>query len=350
MKSQQTSESELHRYAAQCALNKIGVDGQRRLGKARVAIVGVGAIGSIIADRLVRAGVGFVRLIDRDLVELSNLQRQFLFDEADVSAHLPKAVAAAGKLRAINQSVEIEARDEDLNPRTSDSLLEGLDLIVDGTDNMPARWLLNDYSVAHKVPWIYGGVGTVGGATATVIGESPPCLRCLEEMFRRREKGGSCLTDGVLNTITAIIGSLEATESLRYLVERRFPRQPRFSIMDAWVPELRNYHFEARPDCPCCVHRRFQYLSGEIATDVAALCGDNSFIVTPSTPVDAATSPDVARGLRMLGDATSNEFLLYFRKGDLTVVVHRHGKVMVRGVPDEKSAKGVVSQYFGIAV
>lgn len=335
------------RYAPQFALKEIGAGGQERIKESRVAIVGLGATGSVIADRLARAGVGFLRLVDRDLIEMSNLQRQFLYDEEDVRLRLPKVIAASRKLRAINSTVEIEACDCELNASTSDSLLSRVDLILDGTDNVFTRFLMNDYSVVRKVPWIYGGVGSTGGATASVLGESTACLRCIEKTLTDADTGGSCLTEGLLNTATAIIGALEATEAIRYLVERSLPSPSRLSIIDVWKADFRNTHFQGRPQCPCCGHGEHPYLRGDLSSTVSSLCGGDSFMFSPTRCVDPSMFPTLCERLGPLGRAYFNDFLFHFTNGRITLVVYRHGKVMVRGVSEEKRAKGILNEYLG---
>jgi len=337
------------RYAAQQALEQIGNEGQKRLLASRVAVVGCGATGTAILDRLARAGVGTVRLIDRDIVELANLQRQFLYDERDLEQ--PKAIVAARKLQAINHTIEIQPIDADLNSRTCEQFLGGTNLILDGTDNLPTRWLINDFSVATGIPWIFGGVDTTGGATSSLLGCGGPCLRCIEGLLRRWDTGGSCLTAGVLNTVTSIIGSLEATEALRYLVQGAATSdEARLTLVDPWNGYFRILSFERYSKCPCCVQKDFSYLAGRWDVPVHPLCGGNSFVIIPKVPIDPAVLSQLAPRLEALGKVAYNEFLLRFTHDEFSVFVFRMGQILVKGVADEKRAKAIVSEYFGSAV
>ena len=265
------------RYSRQTLFNGIGNEGQARIMQSRVALVGCGALGAVQASLLVRAGVGKLRIIDRDFVEESNLQRQILFDEEDVRAVLPKAVAAEKKLRAVNSLVEVEGLVEDVNASSIERLLEGFDLIVDASDNFDVRFLVNDYAVKTGTPWVYGACVGSYGLTFPILPGEGACLRCVFESAPPAGVSPSCDTAGVIGPIVAVIAGIQVAEALKILSGKRDRINRTITTIDLWdnrhdVLNLPPPH----PDCPCCGRHEFPYLDGTLGADATTLCGRNS--------------------------------------------------------------------------
>jgi len=241
----------LYRYSRQMLVSRIGREGQEKLAAARVGLVGCGALGSVIANHLVRAGIGRVRIADRDYPELHNLHRQVLFTEDDVARRTPKVEAAAAHLRAINSDVSVEPLQVTIDPDTLPAFAAGLDLLVDGTDNFPTRFALNDYAVGRGMPWVYGGVIGSSGMTMTIIPGDGPCLRCLIRDLPDREQTPTADVAGVLNTVVAVIASVEATEVIKLLVEPE-ARSRHLLVLDLWDLTFDKLEVARDPDCVCC--------------------------------------------------------------------------------------------------
>lgn len=253
---------ELERYVRQMVFADIGEEGQRKLLSSSVAVIGCGGLGSHIADNLVRAGVGRLKIADRDYVELINLQRQLLFDEHDVHESLPKAEAAARKLRAINSQVKIEPLVIDVTPDSVESIIGGVDLVLDGCDNFETRYLINDACVKHAIPWIYGGAVASYGMTMSVIPHETPCLRCIFPEMPPPETLATCVTDGVLASIVAIIAALECSEALKLLTGRGKINHGLIHV-DVWENSFEVFSVQRRDDCATCGNGRHDFLEGE---------------------------------------------------------------------------------------
>jgi molybdopterin-synthase adenylyltransferase len=332
----------LERYSRQIRFSGIGEAGQQRLLDARVAVVGCGALGSFQAGALARAGVGFLRIIDRDYVELSNLQRQWLFDQCDVEQGLPKAIAAARKLAAINSDIEVEPAVADLTPSNVDDLLGDVSLILDGTDNFETRYLINDYAVSRGLPWIYGAAVGSYGITMPVMPGTTACLRCIYP----EPPGGAqptCETAGVLGPITALIASLQVSEALKVLCG--VPVSRKISTVDVWSGEIRQVA-QPPPDerCPACGRREFPYLNGERRSPVS-LCGRNAVqIHERSRPLDLA---DLAERLAPLGVVRANEFALRFEIPPYLLTIFPDGRAIVKGTTDVGVARSLYARYVG---
>ncbi len=333
------------RYSRQSRFAPLGEDGQRRIRKASVAIVGCGALGTVEAEILARAGVGTVRLIDRDFVELSNLQRQFLYSEADAADALPKAAAAAKRLAAVNSEVVLEPQVADLTPASAEELLEGVDLIVDGTDNFEARFLINDFAVREDIPWIYAAaVGSYGLKLAVIPGQTA-CLRCVYP----EPPGGSqptCETDGVIAPITATIAALACGDALKILARGAESLAARMTTVDVWSGEIRQTKPPARdPACPCCARRDFVHLNGQRRAPIS-LCGRNAVqIHERSRPVDLA---ELAQRLSALAEVRSNDFAVRALVESFELTVFPDGRAIVKGTTDPGVARGVYARYVGI--
>jgi adenylyltransferase/sulfurtransferase len=323
----------------------LGEDGQRKLAGARVGLVGCGALGSIIASHLVRSGVGYLRLVDRDYPQLHNLHRQFLYTEQDVAARLPKAVAAADHLRAANSQVTVDPVVGDINPFSIKAFAEGLDMLVDGTDNFATRFLVNDWAVERGLPWVYGGVIGASGMTLTVVPGQGPCLRCL---FRDPPPPGSqptCDTAGVLSTAVAVVASLEANEALKLIV-RPEDRSRSLLSLDIWDLTFEHLAVERDPDCPCCGQRQFPFLAAEEEYSVVGLCGRDAIQIVPRARgnIDLA---QLERRLAVLGPTRRNAFLLEAEVEGATLTVFPDGRAILAGVQDPSLAQGLYARYVG---
>ncbi len=332
------------RYSRQSRFAPLGEEGQRRIRAARVAVVGLGALGSVQADLLARAGVGALRLIDRDFVEISNLQRQTLYQESDAAEALPKAVAAARRLAQVNSEVRLEPLVGDLSPRNIDETLEGVDLILDATDNFETRYLINDFAVRGGIPWIYGAaVGSYGIKLAIVPGVTA-CFRCV---YPEPPSGAqpTCETAGVLGPVTAAIASLQIGDALKILACGRESVAARLTTVDVWTGQIRQTAPPARdPDCPCCARREFPHLEGKHRAPIS-LCGRNAVqIHERSRPVNL---PELASRLGALAVVRVNEFALRAALDPYELTVFPDGRAIIKGTTDPGIARSVYARYVG---
>jgi adenylyltransferase/sulfurtransferase len=334
------------RYSRQVLFRGIGADGQRRLGAGRVAIVGCGATGSALASLLGRAGVGTLRIIDRDYVEASNLQRQSLFEEKDAAESLPKAIAAARKIAAFNSEIVVEARVEDVTPRNIDVLLDGMDVILDGTDNFETRYLLNDYAVKNSVPWIYTAAVGSYGITMNVLPGKTACLACI---FPDTPHGTveTCDTSGILNTAVNAVASIAATEAVKLLIGGAAAEQLRKTLwsIDVW----KNEHAEIaasnpQPGCPACGQRDFVHLAGEGRPHIT-LCGRNSVqIHERARPINFA---EMQQRLEAHGIVRHNEFVLKFWREPYEMTLFPDGRAIIKGTIDTGIARSLYARFVG---
>ena len=334
------------RYSRQVLFRGIGAQGQRKLAASRVAIVGCGATGSALAGLLGRAGVGKLRIIDRDYVEPSNLQRQSLFDESDAAESLPKAVAASRKIAAFNSEVSVEARVADLIPSNIQTLLEGMDLILDGTDNFETRYLINDYAIDRSLPWIYSAAVGSYGVTLNVIPGQTACLACI---FPDSPRGivETCETSGILNSAVNLVASIAATEAMKILVGGTGADNLRRTMLsfDLWTNE--NAEISAakpRSGCRACGERDFIHLAGEGRPHIT-LCGRNSVqIHERQRPIDFA---EMDRRLRPHGMVRHNDFVLKFWHDPYEMTLFPDGRAIIKGTTDTAVARSLYARYVG---
>ena len=330
------------RYSRQILFSGLGEEGQRRLLGSRVAIAGCGALGSFHAGALARAGVGSLAIIDRDYVEWSNLQRQWLFTEADAAEGLPKAVAAARAIGAINSDVKAEPAVADLVPANIDELFSGADLVLDGTDNFETRYLINDWCVSHGVPWIYGAAVASYGLTMPVLPGKSACLKCV---FPAQPTGAhpTCETAGVLNAITSAIASLQVGDAIRILSGVEVA--PRITTMDVWSGIVRQVAVPERaPDCQACAKRDFVHLNGEGRPPIS-LCGRDAVqIHERRSLVDLA---ELDARLAPLGQVRRNEFALRFFAPPYEMTVFPDGRAIIKGTSDPGVARSLYARYIG---
>ena len=336
--------SDPQRYSRQERFAAIGEAGQRRILESRVAIVGCGALGSVQAEALARAGVGFLRLIDRDYVELNNLQRQFLFDESDARAGLPKAIAAERRLKTVNSAIKIDAAVADLVPSNADDLLDGMDLVMDGSDNFETRYLINDFAVSRGRPWIYGAALGSYGLTMPVFPGESACLRCV---YPEPPAGvqASCETAGVLAAVTLAVSALQVAAALKILSGNAESVQRRITSIDVWTGEVRQAGpFEPDPQCPACGLQQFDYLDGRRRTPIS-LCGRNAVqIHERSRPLDLA---ELAAQLEPLAGVRWNEFALRAQIEAYEMTVFPDGRAIIKGTTDIGVARSLYARYVG---
>jgi molybdopterin-synthase adenylyltransferase len=330
------------RYSRQILFPGIGLAGQSRLRNSAVAIVGVGALGSFQAMAMARAGIGRLRLIDRDYVDLSNLHRQWLYEEEDAENGVPKAVAARKRLERINSEVEYAAEISDLTPRNAQELLDGVDLILDGTDNFETRYLINDFAVSRRIPWIYGGAVASTGIVMPVIPLETGCLRCVYPT----PSGGiqmTCDTAGILATAASLVASLQVSLAIRVLVGDR----PAGDIMtaDVWTGKIRTVAAPGRdPDCPCCAQGNYEWLDGAHRAPVS-LCGRNAVqIHEKHRPLDLVA---LGKQLAPLGQVRANEFALRFFVDPYEMTFFPDGRAIIKGTTDPGVARSLYARYAG---
>jgi adenylyltransferase/sulfurtransferase len=332
------------RYSRQILFHGIGIEGQCRLADSHVAIAGCGATGAAAATLLARAGVGTITLIDRDFVEESNLQRQVLFDEADAREALPKAEAAKRKISLFNGSVEVHARVADLVPANIHELLEGADIVLDGTDNFETRYLINDYAVERRRPWIYAAALGAYSATMNILPEETACLACL---FPAAPGGAieTCDTAGILNTSVNLAASIQATEAIKFLVGASYQMRRTLLARDLWTNESSEVSAAApRPNCEVCRKRDFAHLRGEGRPHIT-LCGRNSVqIHEHHRPVDFAA---MQRRLEPHGNVRFNRLLLRFERGEHTITLFADGRTLIQGTTDLAVARSLYSRFIG---
>ena len=332
------------RYSRQVLFHGIGAEGQKRLRASRVAMVGCGATGSASAGLLARAGVGFIRIIDRDYVEPSNLQRQSLFDESDAAESLPKAIAAARKIAAFNSDVVVEAQVADVTPATIEELLADVQLVLDGTDNFETRYLLNDYAVRERVPWIYAAAVGSYGVTMNVLPGETACLACV---FPESPRGTfeTCDTAGILNSAATTVAAIEATEAIKFLVGAREQLRPTLLSFDLWRNDRSEISVKrAREDCRACASRDFVHLAGKGRPHIT-LCGRNSVQIHElQRPVNFA---EMMQRLAPHGTVRHNEFVLKFWREPYEMTLFPDGRAIIKGTTDTAVARSLYARYVG---
>ncbi len=335
------------RYSRQILLREIGEEGQKRLLESKIAIIGVGALGCVVANNLVRAGAGRILIVDRDFVELNNLQRQMLFDEDDVD--LPKAVAAVEKLRRVNSEVEIEPVVKDLNHTNAEKILRGVELLLDGTDNLQTRFLINDVCMKNDIPWIYAGAVGTQGMMMDIIPGKTACFRCFLPEVPAPGSLPTCDTAGVLNTIPAIIASIESTEAIKILLGKMTSTttESNLIIYDAWSNTFEKMTMRRDESCRCCFEHEFDFLSAEKKEIITSLCGGNAVQITPAESTDISFD-SLAERLKGLGEAKFNDFILRFKEGDREISLFKDGRAIIKGTNDEKVARSLYARYIGI--
>jgi adenylyltransferase/sulfurtransferase len=393
----------LTRYSRQILFSGIGEEGQGLLGQSHAIIIGCGALGSVSASLLTRAGVGSLKIIDRDFIEENNLQRQILFDEEDIKKGLPKAIAAQEKLRKANSSIKIEGVVSDVNYTNIERLLDGADVIIDGLDNFESRFLLNDYCVKNNIPWIYGAcIGSTGLTMNIVPAIGTPCLRCVLESLPPAGTVPTCDTAGIIGSIAAVIASIQATEAIKLLTKNIDAMNKDLIKYDIWNGKTQKVHVSdasrqvpsmgcdvntslrgseateaissdeiaspsARNDrtatgCPTCKQGNYEFLNASAGTRTTTICGRNGVQVIPISPPLAKGDlggfkfEHLASKLRPLGEVSFNKFMLKFKPAPnganevdkYEATIFPDGRAIITGTTDVGIAKGLYAKYIGV--
>jgi molybdopterin-synthase adenylyltransferase len=338
------------RYSRQVLFREIGAAGQEKLSSSRVLLVGCGALGTVIAEILVRAGIGELTIADRDFVEDSNLQRQSLFTESDARQALPKSIAAARRLGEINSNVRVVPQVTEVNSKTIAELAGSRHLIVDGTDNFETRYLLNDASLCWNIPWIYGAcVGAYGLSLAIIPGETP-CLRCLLEHLPPPGSSPTCDTTGVIGPIVHVIAAMESAEALKVLTGNVSKVNRKLVSFDVWNNQIISVDLNRigkAPECPACAGRSFEFLAGGHESQTEALCGRNAVQIRPGAPILVTDLSLIAQRLASLGPVIQNEYLIRATLDGFEIAIFRDGRCIVRGTSDPAEARRIYSKFVG---
>ena len=338
------------RYVRQTRFSPLGEAGQSRLQESRVLICGCGALGSVLAESLTRAGVGHLRIVDRDFLEITNLHRQVLYDEEDVRAELPKAIAAERKLRKINSTVDIEAHVADVSHVNMEELCEGVHCICDGTDNFETRFLLNDAAHSLGIPWVYGGCVGAEGQQMTIIPGETPCLRCLMTEIPPPGSTPTCDSVGVLGPIVQVIASMQSMEAIKILSGNADSINRMLNVFDLWdgrIRQIRVDRLREGGNCPTCQQHEYSWLRGDEGSHSSVLCGRNA--VQLSFPnASSLDLPAMAEKLRPLGSVRVNPFLLRAELDGFSLTLFSDGRAIISGTEDVAEAKTVYSKYVGL--
>lgn len=336
------------RYSRQILFREIGAEGQEKLLNSRVLLVGCGALGASHAEILARAGVGFLRIVDRDFVEFTNLQRQTLYSEADAKERLPKAVAAKSRLAEINSEIEVEAVVADVNNSNIENFVKDVDLVLDGTDNFQIRYLINDACVKLNKIWIYGAAVSSYGTTMTIQPNETPCLRCIFEEMPAAGSAPTCDTAGVIQPIISSVSAIQTTEALKILTGNSDKLHKSLIQIDVWQNDWRKIKLGApNADCECCAKRNFEFLSADANEFSAVLCGRNAVQIQPANAAKIDLQI-LAERLKNLGDVKQNEYLVRLNVGEYELTIFSDARAIVRGTDDVSTARSVYARYVGV--
>lgn len=329
----------------------VGETGQKKLGESRVTLIGCGGLGTVLADTLVRAGVGFLRIVDRDCVELNNLQRQVLFGEAEVAMGAPKAVAAAERLARINSRVTVEPIVANAEPGNVESFAVGSNLILDATDNFEIRFLINDVAVKHRIPWVYGGCVAADGMVMPIVPHQTPCLRCVWPEAPPVGANPTCDTVGILAPVVHVVASLQAVEAIKILTGQGEAVSSGFLQVNVWTGQFNQFHLRGvreAGDCPCCKQGRFEYLTGERTGEVDTLCGRGAVQISPPSPANVDFAAVAARVGPLAKEAPRiDRYLLRFAVEEYEITLFRDGRAVIKGTADPDKARSVYARYIG---
>lgn len=338
---------DLIRYSRQVLFNGIGEEGQRRLQRSRVLIIGCGALGSAQAESLARAGVGSLRIADRDFVEASNLQRQTLFTEHDASERTPKAVAAARHIAQINTDIAVQPEIVDVNQSNIERLVTDCDVVLDGTDNFATRYLINDACVKHQINWVYGAAVGSYGVTMTIQPHRTPCLRCVFEEPPPAASAPTCDTAGVIMPIISVVAAVQVAETLKLLTGQEESLHHSLMQFDVWKNEWRKINpGSPSPDCPTCGQSNFATLDATAGDFAAVLCGRDAVQISPAQ-LTQINFEQLAARLRVTGEVKFNEYLLRFRTGEFEVTVFQDARSIIRGTSEINTARSLYAKYIG---
>jgi molybdopterin-synthase adenylyltransferase len=335
------------RYSRQILFQGIGQEGQNRLLGSRVLILGCGALGSAQAESLARAGVGHLRIVDRDFIEFSNLQRQTMFTERDAEERLPKAIAAANHIQQINSETKIEPIVADVNQSNIERLIQECNVVVDGTDNFSTRYLINDACVKHQVTWVYGAAVGSYGVTMTIRPHQTACLRCVFEEAPPAASAPTCDTSGVIMPIINLVAAVQVSEVMKLLTHNVAELHGSLMQFDVWLNEWRKINpGPPRSDCPTCGLRVFESLAPGSTEGAAVLCGRDAVQISPATPTEINFQSLAAR-LQGAGEVKFNDYILRFRTGDFELTVFRDARSIIRGTNEITTARSLYAKYIG---
>ncbi len=343
-------DQSLERYSRQILSQHIGEECQKVLMDSNAVVVGCGALGTVSSNYLTRAGIGQIRIIDRDFIEESNLQRQILFDENDIAEGLPKAIAAQRKLRKINNKSNIEGIVTDVNYANIEELSKDVDIIIDGTDNFETRFLINDFCVKNNIPWIYGACIGSRGLTMNIVPLTTPCLRCVFETMPQMGTFPTCDTAGVIGPIAGFIGSIQATEAIKILAGKHESANKTLIEIDVWDTKVKQIDISELMDlndCPTCKLHTYKFLEAEDGVMVTLLCGKNAVQVM-SRNISSIDLVQLSKRLASISDISSNEFMLKFKVKDNEFTVFPDGRAIITGTNDLNTAKSLYSKYLGM--
>lgn len=333
------------RYIRQKTFYGIGEKGQSILKKSRVLIIGVGALGSVILNNLSRAGVGFIRIIDRDYVDITNLGRQILFTEEDALENIPKVNAAANHIKKINSEITVEPISDDVNNSNIETYIKDVDLVLDGTDSFELRFLINEACHKNKKKWIYGGVIGAGGGTMNIL-EGGPCFRCFIEDIPEIGTYDTCVTEGVIAPITSIIGSYQSAEAIKILLNSDEVSN-KYIAIDLWDNILEYIQIDKNPDCPVCGQGKYEMLDDKESSGFTSICGSDSVQILPvkKTQVNFTI---IEERLEKLGNVKANKFLLSFENSEVSFKLFPDGRAIINNTTDENVAKKIYTDYIGL--
>lgn len=336
---------DIKRYSRQMSFRQIKKEGQEKLLKSRVVIIGIGALGTVIANNLCRAGVGFIRLVDRDLVELSNIQRQTLYDEEDAKNGIPKAFAAFEHLSKINSGITIEPIIADANSSNIEDFISDVDLVLDGSDNIEIRYLINEACVKLNKPWIYGGALESYGMTMNIIPGTTPCFKCAFPEYETSESHRTCSTVGVINSITGLISCVESSEALKILIGSDKVRNS-LMVVDLWQNATDYIEIKIDEECPICIKHQYEYLGKVTGSYTKSLCGTDSIQVIPAKKIQIDFNK-IAKGLEKVGTVDFNQFMLTYSDDKTEFSLFKDGRAIIKKAADELSAKSIYAEYIG---
>lgn len=338
------------RYARQALFYGIGRQGQQLLMQKTAVLVGCGALGCTSSNLLVRSGIKCLKIIDRDYIEESNLQRQSLFDEEDIGKNLPKAIAAQKKLQKVNSHIQIESAIVDLNPSNIETLLHNAHIVIDGTDNFETRFLINDYCVKSRIPWIYGACIGSTGLTMNIVPSKTPCLRCILEDVPPIGTTETCDTVGIIAPIASVVASIQIAEALKILTDNFDTLSKGLVKIDLWRNEMKRLHVEdikENADCVTCKQQKYEFLSRDTYVTTTSLCGRNAVQISHphGSKLDMAR---LAARLEKVGNVSFNSFLLRFKIDKYELTVFPDGRSIISGTNDASMAKGLYAKYIGM--
>ena len=336
-----------NRYHRQILLPQIGEPGQARLAQSKILLIGCGALGTVIAEQLTRAGVGYLRIVDRDIVELTNLQRQTLFTESDAAAGLPKSIAAANRLRSINSTITIDPLISDVHSNNIEELARQTNLILDGTDNAETRYLLNDTAVKNKIPWIYAAAIATQGRAMPILPNKSSCLRCIFPNPPTTGELPTCDTAGVLAPATTAIASLQTVLAIKILIGSQIENE--LTSLDLWTNKFQTIHTgDPNPTCPCCAMHNFEFLNQNIEQSAITLCGRNSVQIRP--PRTAISLSQLAARLAPVAQIEQSDYFLRLHlnhDNNITMTIFPDGRTIIHGTTNITHARQLLAQYVG---